>query len=865
MYRIFFFIVGLMLAVPTHASVWASVNFDKKTSAAMSLAYAAEAATEAMNDESVQKILDHYTSAEVATAGIFASKWLDRQALQNAGLFGNAEENFYYKRIYMMVSTKIMPKILDVAALMIKHPDKAIYWGPYLFKVCEQTKQLCMIFETVVANRKLTFQDVVFLSISDSLKPLFDLARLGEVDWKAVWDHLADFGSGISKEDLEEDLDNLMNAGGAIASAGSAVLDSVWANSSKVGQIFHMKPREIMGLYDNFKNMYETFSDPMNIKDLVMAQILTTDSTGVANLFKVDNYNITSYVSDYLKELQGQYYTQRWYIYYKDVPSISGEEVVYEYYPNTYLDNWDYLYGLYGWTPIHVNSWSYSPTPSDLALIKQNTDAYTGWSESRVNSLNSSDPFVVYSIQYSLYRSRNIGWLSGGYIAYVYSTVVKRRANPDAPNHEVYEEMFDSQYDAEAAILARFNAKLKELNDNEEGRKYYIGKDSKHYYSAADEAKLKGCASVSFQMECDENTQIGEGNFSWKENGDHDHGLNEESHRYAMETTLSGGSDYSKLDAEIQSWSDQVASLQSQIDVLERQNNDLLAQISHVSIEEAASLRVQYNDNRRQIDSLSPQLSNAKAQLKKVQDVKQEMVDDYADERDGTYRIPAVMHELESAYGISWSDAGSWEGNSFVRHGHMPNIDGELTFKADLSMERGESHFLGIRYHRAILAVHWILEADYSSSSIVEFMELDNTLSDEEKANQVNQRLRELMGEHPGCSIEPNYAYSQQPETPDDEDAVHLLWVCDRLAIARDVDYRLSKIYAQLVLVEKFMRSRETLLDYLKETLGIYVLNGTGRTRLGNKSFRRWRRSATAAARGESAADVLTEDEDDDV
>ena len=189
-----------------------------------------------------------------------------------------------------------------------------------------------------------------------------------------------------------------------------------------------------------------------------------------------------------------------------------------------------------------------------------------------------------------------------------------------------------------------------------------------------------------------------------------------------------------------------------------------------------------------------------------------------------------------------------------VSHGLMPGVG-----------ERGESHFLGIRYHRAILAVHWTLEADYSSSSIVEFMELDNTLSDEEKANQVNQRLRELMSEHPGCSIDPNYAYSQQPETPEDEDAIHLLWVCDRLAIARDVDYRLSKIYAQLVLVEKFMRSRETLLDYLKETLGIYVLNGTGRTRLGNKSFRRWRRSATAAARGESAADVLTEDEDDDV
>ena len=106
--------------------------------------------------------------------------------------------------------------------------------------------------------------------------------------------------------------------------------------------------------------------------------------------------------------------------------------------------------------------------------------------------------------------------------------------------------------------------------------------------------------------------------------------------------------------------------------------------------------------------------------------------------------------------------------------------------------------------------------------------------------------------------------YSQPQETADDEDAVHLLWVCDRLAIARDVDYRLSKIYAELVLIEKFMRDRETLEDYLKEALGIYVLNGTGRSRLGNKSFRRWRRSATAAAHGEDIADVLAEVNDDE-
>ena len=55
-----------------------SVNYDKKTVAAMAAAYNTEAATEAYYNEQVQNILKHYNAAEVATAGIFASKFLDR-------------------------------------------------------------------------------------------------------------------------------------------------------------------------------------------------------------------------------------------------------------------------------------------------------------------------------------------------------------------------------------------------------------------------------------------------------------------------------------------------------------------------------------------------------------------------------------------------------------------------------------------------------------------------------------------------------------------------------------------------------------------------------------------------------------------
>ena len=847
MRRIFIFFIVQMLAVPLFAGGWYSVNIDLKTTAAMTAAYAAEAATEVMNDEDVQKILDHYTSAEVATAGIFASKWLDRKALQNAGLFSDAEENFYYKRIYVMVSAQIMPKILDVAALLIKYPDKAIYWGPYLFRVCEQTKQLCMTFETVVANGKVSFQDVAFLAINDNLKGLFDLTKLGEVDWAAVWDHLADFGDGLTKEDLEEDLERLMTAGGAIASAGGAVLDSVWTNASRVGGVFHSKPGEILQLYHDFKDMYETFSDPSNIKDLLMEQILSTDSTGVANLFTLDGYNITSYISDNLQEMQGRFYTQRWYIYWRD----SGSEQVCSYAPPT--DSESIMYGG-EWYRVGTSDEHYQYTTADYENSLRNSESYAGWSRARCQELNSNGDKFQYQFYNYLTSSRIYKKNSGRTTAFSYAHYIDVYKTWNV-YEEVYEEVFDSQYDNENAMQAKFNAKLAELNDNEEGRVYRIGKDSKIYYQAADEVRMRGCSTVSFTVECHDHASLGEGNFSWKENGDQRHALDENSKRYAMESTLSGGADTSELDEGISTWGGEVTRLQEQIRALQQQNDELLAQISQASIEEAAALRAQYNANRNEISRLEAEKSRAQTELNKYLNARQEMIDDYADERDGTYRIPAVMHEIETAYHIIWTDAGSWQGWTFVRHGNVPNISGEVEFRADLSKERGESHFLGIRYHRAILAVHWTLSANYSSSQIADIMQLDPELSDEEKAAKVNDRMRELREEFPNCSVEANYAYSSPAETEGDEDAIHLLWTCDRLAIARDVDYRLSKIYAQLVLIEKFMRSRETLLDYLKRDLGLAVLGGSDRIRIGGRSFRHWRNVASAVARGDYIVD----------
>lgn len=853
------------LGLDCQASVYYSVNFDRKTEAAMASTYALEVAAEAMNNESVQRILDHYTSAEVATAGIFASKWFDRKALTNIGPFGTAEENYYYARIRRLVVDCIRPKLWSVGSLMVRHPDKALYWGPYLYKTCNEVVQLCMQFETIVTNGRLTFQDIAaqgaFLVIGDDLKAIFDLAKLGEVDWSAVWDHLVDFGNGLTKEDLKDDLDNLLSAGTAIAGAGAAVLDSTWTQASKIGTVFKQKPREIIQLYYEFRDLYDTFSDPDAVKDLVMARLLSTDSTGVARLFTADGYHVTSYVSDYIKEMQGQYYTQRWYIYWRD----SGSELLCDYTPPT--DDNSVLNGP-EWYRVSTSDENYVATAADREAALSNSESYAGWSRTRCEQLHQADPKYYYNFYPSMWSSRIYKQKSGRTTAFAYAYSIKVYKEWNS-YEEVYEEVFDSQTMDLNAFRKMMEAKLLEYNSREEDnavpKTYYIGMDTKRYYQAADEKKLNGCVSVSFTLNCHDGAKLGEGSFQWKENGDQYHCPNEASKRFAMESTLSGGPDTGGIDAEISTWAAKVNDLQNQINALEARNRELLAQISKVSVEEAAPLREQYNANMSQINSLRSQLTTALAELNRLQQGKSDMLADYYDEEDGAYRIPALMHDLEEAYGIEWSDGGSWSGYTFTRKGYVRGMNGSVTLTCDLKKVRGESwliNFWGIRIlriHRAILGVEWKLTAEYSSSDVVDIMELDPGLSDREKTDAVNRRMQEILAEYPSCSVDVDYAYSAPPGADDDQDSYHLLWVSDRLRIARQVDYRLSRIYAELLLLEKFMYSRQSLLDYLKAQ----VFSGLGdgvRNKVYRKSFRRWRNNSRRAWSGDEAS---LEDDDD--
>ena len=282
-----------MAVLPVKAQYY-SINVDYGTMAAMSEAFTTEAAMEALHNENLQKIYDSYKAAEVASAGIFSSKYLDRKALTNLNLWDDRQENYYYNRIYKIVSRRIIPKMIVCAQLMIEDPSTAIYWGSYLLKTCDDVKSLCQQFENIVTNSTLSFNDIAFLEISEELKAVFNLANLGGIDWKELFEHLGDDIEGaFTEENLKADLDNLIGKGVGLANAGFSNGVNQLLQGTSFGGTSMEKVGSVLTLADNVRSMYDQY------KDLSATQVLTAvvGQENIGNLFNLSDYNLDDYAS----------------------------------------------------------------------------------------------------------------------------------------------------------------------------------------------------------------------------------------------------------------------------------------------------------------------------------------------------------------------------------------------------------------------------------------------------------------------------------------------------------------------------------------------------------------------------------------
>ena len=804
-----------------------SMNYDKETVAAMATAFGAEAVAESYYNEQVGAILKHYNAAEVATAGIFASKFLERKALTDLGLWNSSTENYYYRRIYNMVSHKIMPKIWTVAKMMLHSPQTALYWGSYLVKVCDDTKNLCMQFESVVTNSTLTFADIQFLEINREIAAILKLSDIGDVDWKAMLDDLAKVPGNFTMDNLTADIDNLYNMGVGLATSGMTNIGDALLQKSAFKEVFDGRVSKVIDIYENYNDLFEQLDK--GVGNTLLSMIGGKDN--VARLFNLADYNLTSWMTDYMNEAKGQYYTQRWYIYRRD----RGSETLCDYNPPT--DDNSILKGDH-WYRIDTKDPDFYPNSSKRETILQNSENHAGWSRAKVQQMNNQHDGYTYSISYYLstyiISSKKKGQKQK---AYAYHITVTKSWNRE---ETVYEDVFDSYSMDLNTFKAQLQARLSEYNDNEEGYTYYIGSDTRNYYQATDAAKLKGCESVTISVTCSDGVTLGQGTTQYKcrECGK---SLNAHSKECAMKTSVTEGNlDLSELDKMQQEADSKVAMLQAQIGQLETENKELLRKIANASVEDAATYRQQYNANKTQIDKLNGELATWQQKQQEIAQAKEEAGRDNDVATDDYYRIPAIMNDCKAAYNLTWQDGGTWNGYVFTRKATMPNINGIITFKATLTLARKPKYFLGIKIHRAILQIAWELTSEYTNTNVVDVLTLDPNKTEQEKADEVNRRISDIAREYPSCKITTEYAKSDPTADNTDSDIKHLLWSSDRLEIAREVDSRITKIYADLVSLEKMMHYKRSIIDVLKSALPEIDDNMGRRQTILEECYERW-------------------------
>ena len=863
--RRFIAIILLILPVTSmSAQSYHAINIDAKTVAAMTAAYAIEEETERKTASDVDSILGHYTKASLSTAGIYLSKLKDRNAMREVGVFGS-DENYYYQRILYLVKDGIMPKLIVVAAKMVKQPDNALYWGPYLFKTTKNVEQLCKQFELVVTNGKLSFKDVTFLVINEKLQKVFDLAQLGNVNWKELLEKVGDFNIKAAKEDIKNDIGKL---GGVLATAGKGVVDSNMRDFSAIGRIFKSKPSEIYQLYQTFRNKYESIRNAGNVKAILMGVIGSNSADAVSRLFQVDNYSITGYVSNYIKELQGQYYKQRWYIYSDD----SGSKVLCDYKPKAeanYDDKWN------GW--LHFvsprdNEYCHVLTSSEMESAKTESERLAGWNQAKVDKYNKEHPghhaTITYVLQHENRReSYKHGWGARHYKRHCFYAYSIKIVDSWSIKHEVHEEIFDSESMDEETFRKRMESQLKYWNSLESDKPfsqrvtYKLGNDARKYYTIADENKMKGCNSVVFLAKCDDGATLAEGSFNWKENGNQGKHLEDpKSKNFALDKTQVSTNGANELQQKKKSCQDEIKSLENQIRSMDKQMSSLISQMNQAKMahdnNKVAALRAQYDTVSNNQTALKRQLSQVQSNLAQIDNAIAEYYKDLNEDNGSPYRINSNMRELASLFQLSWQDAGEWVNGDgqyiFVRHAYCAQVKSQVTYTAVLKLQSKPKHFLGIRIHRAILSVDYKLSAAYSAENVIETMNLDMSLSEKERAAKVNERQKRLMEDMPDCSITVRYNYAKNMPNEEGSDAIHLLWASDRLDVARDVEYQLSVIYSQLVLLEKVMNDRQTIKDFLTNQL-LNPITRKSRGTIAEYALGRWTDASDKAKKASSS------------
>lgn len=850
-------ILMLTAAITPVRAQYASINIDYATMEAMTEAYGAEAITESLHKTNIEKIYNSYAQAELAAVGIFGSKYLDRKALTDLNLWDDRRENYYYHRIYRIVTQGIIPNTVRCTELLIDDPVNAMYWGSYMFKVTEDVMSLCKQFETVVTNSTLNFKDIAFVEIKDQLKDIFSLAKLGGQDWKAIFERLFDDIQGsFSKEKLKEDLQTLISHGAGLAGAGYRNVINQAMQGTDFGGTLSDRVGSVITLIDNVESMYEQYKDMSATQ--VLGSIVGEDD--INGIFKLGDYNVTRWIDDLSLAAEGDQYTQRVYIYYGD----AGSERVCNYIPSNDIDA--ILYGS-EWYRINTTDMGYVPTSSEMNAALENSESHAGWSRAKVEQLNAQGDGGHYT-----FDANNVNYMLNGMSAgvfgkaYAFEIEVVRTWDR---KEIVYEEVFDSYTMDWNTFMSKMNARLESYNMN--GRDmpqfasqeemnayisanagstapvYKIGYDDRHYYKAADSRMVKGSSTATFHVACSGGGKLGDGSTTYR--CEHcGSTVSDHTRACAMLSSVQSTSEnsVSELEKQLTLKQAEATKLQSQLDALNLENSNINRKISQsTDAEEVQQLQTRYKENQAKIADYEAKLKELRKEIEELKQAVQEAEQEQSLQTDDLQRIPYLMNYMKNAFGFSWLGEGSWSGATFMRNGTMGGGGADVTFKANVSIIRKPKWVFGIQVHRAIVQIDWECTSSWTDNSIAEVMQLDPEKSDDANAMAVNMKLSELAQTFPGCDVSVECQKTAGTDSIQDNDGTfHLLWASDRLEIAQDIEQRLLTIHVELVNLNKFLHYKHGVKDLFATVLPRLNTDRGRRFNVAEQSRRRWLRNA---------------------
>ena len=501
-----------------------------------------------------------------------------------------------------------------------------------------------------------------------------------------------------------------------------------------------------------------------------------------------------------------------------------------------------------------------------------NSESLAGWNQAEVDKYNRDNPghhaTITYILQHENRReSYKHGWGRHHHKRHCFYAYAIKVVDSWNIKHEVHEEIFDSESMDEETFKKRMESQLKYYNSLESDKPasqqvvYKLGYDARKYYTIADENKMKGCNSVVFLAKCDDGATLAEGSFNWKENGNQGSHLEDpKSKNFALDYTQVSTNGANELQQKKKGCQDEIKSLENQIRSMDKQMSSLISQINQAKMahdnNKVAALRAQYDTISNSQAVLKRQLSQVQFNLVQIDNAIAEYYKDLSSDTGSPYRINSNMRELESLFQLSWQDTGEWVNGdgqyTFIRHAYCAQVKSQVTYTAVLKLQSKPKHFLGIRIHRAILNVDYKLSAAYSVENVIETMNLDMGMSEKERAAKVNERQKQLMEDMPDCSITVRYNYAKNMPNEEGPDAIHLLWASDRLDVARDVEYQLSVIYSQLVLLEKVMNDRQTIKDFLTNQF-LNPVTRKSRGTIAENALQRWTDASDKAKKTSSS------------